>query len=191
MRVRIGKYKNWCGPYQIAALLKHFGVSEDKCHDIGEVLSNTWLYDICEWVDSKRKRKIDVRIDHYDTWSMDHTLSLIILPMLKQIRDSKHGSPYVDDEDVPKELRLSRKWKKIFNESYSSEYTEEQKEIASNKFHARWAWVLDEMIWAFEQIATDNDGLDISIKKSEYKKFQARIDNGTRLFGKYYRCLWD
>jgi hypothetical protein len=29
------------------------------------------------------ERKIDVRIDKYDTWNMDSTLAYIILPMLK------------------------------------------------------------------------------------------------------------
>jgi hypothetical protein len=36
---------------------------------------------------------------------MDHTLSHIVLPMLKQLKKDKHGSPLVDDEDVPEELR--------------------------------------------------------------------------------------
>jgi len=50
--------------------------------------------------------KIDyVKIDRWDTWSMDHTLAKIILPMLKQLKDTKHGSAIVDLEDVPEELR--------------------------------------------------------------------------------------
>ena len=52
-----------------------------------------------QWVWDKIDRKIDyVKIDRWDTWSMDHTLSYIILPMLKQLKDSKHGGPRVDDE---------------------------------------------------------------------------------------------
>ena len=40
--------------------------------------------------------KIDyVKIDRYDTWSMDHTLADIILPMLKQLNTEKHGAPNV------------------------------------------------------------------------------------------------
>ena len=38
---------------------------------------------------------------------MDHTLANIILPMLKQLQATKHGSPMVDIEDVPEELRIT------------------------------------------------------------------------------------
>jgi hypothetical protein len=46
-----------------------------------------------------------IKIDKWDTWSMDHTLSPIILPMLKQLKEVKHGAPNVEDEDVPEHLR--------------------------------------------------------------------------------------
>ena len=49
-------------------------------------------------------RDIQVQIDPWDTWSMDHTLAHIILPMLKQLRNTKHGSPNVDNTDVPEYL---------------------------------------------------------------------------------------
>ena len=29
-------------------------------------------------------RQVEIKIDNYDTWSMDHTLGLIALPLLKQ-----------------------------------------------------------------------------------------------------------
>ena len=42
---------------------------------------------VIRWVWDKIDRKIDyVKIDRWDTWSMDHTLSYIILPMLKQLQ---------------------------------------------------------------------------------------------------------
>jgi len=41
-------------------------------------------------------RKVQVAIHDYDTWSADHTLSLIILPLLKRLKELKHGSPIVD-----------------------------------------------------------------------------------------------
>jgi len=191
MKVELGKYKRWIGPYQIADMLKHVGLSEERCYSIGEALAKTPLSNICTWIYSKRKRKVYVRIDQYDTWSMDHTLALIILPMLKQIRETKHGSPYVDEKDIPKELRLGKKYKTIFDHSYSDKYSEEEKEIASNKFHAQWSYVLDEMIWAFEQIVNEEDEPSPIDSKEKYIEFHNRIANGTRLFGKYYRSLWD
>jgi hypothetical protein len=156
-----------------------------------------------------------VKIDNYDTWSMDSTLSPIILPMLKQLRATKHGAPWVDDEDVPARLRSTTKSAmKAKKESWDTD---------GNHFK-RWDWVMDEMIWAFEQMCDeDNDAQfhtgesDIEWKVSKYDKegkpllwqmgkgpndtrkfdkkgymkHQERIRNGTRLFGKYYQNLWD
>jgi len=62
-------------------------------------------------------------------------------------------------------------------------------------FFKRWDWVMDEMIWAFEQKNKDNwmapyyeyNKWDRDAVKAE----QERISNGFRLFGKYYESLWD
>ena len=59
--------------------------------------------------DGERDRKIQVRIDPWDTWNMDQTLSYIILPMLKQLRATKHGAPNVDIEDCPDHLKPTTK----------------------------------------------------------------------------------
>ena len=61
MKVYIGPYRNWWGPYQLANLLQKVGVSDDRCDKIGEWLSDTWVDDLCQWIDSKEKRKIKVR----------------------------------------------------------------------------------------------------------------------------------
>ena len=133
-------------------------------------------------------QKINVKIDAWDTWSMDHTLAHIIVPMLKQLKETKHGAPNVDDEDVPIELR----------------YTEKELCVGDEKFFARWNWVLDEMTWAFEQKTLlfrweeeyydGPEPLDNSerIFDSEgCKAHQERMTNGFKLFGKFYEYLWD
>ncbi len=89
------------------------------------------------------ERKIKIQIDKWDTWSMDHTLSIIIHPLLVQLQATKHGAPLVDDEDVPEELRSSSAPPK------KNEYD------TDDNFHKRWDWVLDEMIWAFAQKVDD------------------------------------
>lgn len=43
------------------------------------------------------EQEIQVRIDPYDTWSMDSTLAVIVVPMLEQLRDTLHGFPVNDD----------------------------------------------------------------------------------------------
>lgn len=211
MKVYIGPYKNWFGPYQLAELICFWARSRDKSgfrekpqyvSDLGEWLAygkvtpenktgainlddldnlmakieereqhETWLHKFMRWVDSKKKRKIQVRIDKYDTWSMDHTLAHIIHPMLVQLQATKHGAPLVDDEDVPEELR-----------STSCAPKQNEYDVDNNHFR-RWDWVLNEMIFAFELHI--NDDYDELIERDERRR------NGFRLFGKYYHNLWD
>mgnify|MGYP003344012404 CR=1 FL=1 len=132
MKVEIGPYRRWIGPYQIADWIPF--ISEDTSFKIGGWLANTWVDDLCRWIDSKKQRKVKIRIDKYDTWSMDHTLALITLPMLKQLQATKVGSQFVDEEDVPPHMR------------YDGE----------NWIHYKWEWVLKELIWTFEQLL-DNE----------------------------------
>jgi hypothetical protein len=126
---------------------------------------------------------------------MDHTLSHIIVPMLKQLQASKHGSPFVEDEDVPEELR-----------STSAPPKSDEWDLDDNH-HKRWEWVIGEMIWTFEQKTRDDWESDyyryeddpkelFGIKlvwedKEGRKAHQERMNNGFRLFGRYYECLWD
>lgn len=119
----------------------------------------------------KGNRKISVQIDPWDTWNMDHTLALIATPMLKQLRATKHGAPYVDETDVPEELRKS-----------AAPPTKNEWDTDDNHFK-RWDWILDEMIFAFESKVTD----DWEHREAHHE----RISNGFRLFGKYYENLWD
>ena len=189
MKIDIGPYRSWIGPYQIAEKILFWrdGDEDDSVHKFGEWLSNTFLNDICQWFYDKRKRKVKIRIDPYDTWSMDDTLALIILPMLKQLRAKKHGSGHVDDSDVPEELRST------------SAPPKEYKHDIDDNWHKRWDWVLDEMIWAFEQITDDsNDDAFFDHSRTHvfydaegHKAHNERINRGTTFFGKYYRGLWD
>jgi len=51
---------------------------------------HNWLY---SWFGYSPSQSIKVKIDKWDTWSMDHTLSHIILPMLIQLKATQHGHP--------------------------------------------------------------------------------------------------
>ena len=179
MKVFIGKYPRWWGPYQIAELFQKVGMSENQCDKLGNWIADTKIYNLCNWVESKRKRKIQVRIDKYDTWSMDVTLSYIIIPMLKQLKETKHSAADVDDKDVPKKLRSTSSPKKKKNEIDR----DPAGLIARNdNWFARWDWVLDEMIWAFS----------LNLEEDSWpEKHDKRMLNGFRLFGKYYQNLWD
>ena len=251
MKVYIGPYRDWFGPYQLAELLCFWAKKEkdeigierepEWVHNFGHWLATgswdgektdpfdrkkehkTLLHKFLIWIDKFKVRPVYIKIDKYDTWSMDSTLAPIILPMLKQLRATKHGSGVVDMEDVPKHLRCTttEEWdeQKCFDF-----YREDETEMGDRDVHARWDWVLDEMIWAFEQLCDDDNDAqfhsgvhdkisvpcewdengkatmyrmekgpnDTSHFDSEgYQKHNERINNGTRLFGKYFRNLWD
>lgn len=160
-----------------------------------------------------------VKVDYWDVWNMDHTLSPIILPMLKRLKEVKHGSGFVDMEDVPEHMRT------IDTEEYDHQkcfdfYHEPDSQKLQCDIHDRWNWVLDEMIYAFEHLVDDTweekfssgtidtifvpceDNPKLSYMERgpnhtyvcDYdglRKEYDRIDNGLRLFGRYYRNLWD
>jgi hypothetical protein len=140
-----------------------------------------------------------VKIDRWDTWSMYNTLADITLPMLKQLKETKHGAPYTDDEDVPEHLK-----------STNAPPKENEWDTDGNHFD-RWDWVLDQMIFAFEHIVDDSweeqfwsgewdrtkkhfeDGWEgtRTWDKEGHEAVDAKIQKGLNLFGKYYRNLWD
>lgn len=164
---------------------------EDAVQSVYNVFNWAWL--------DRRTQKVKVRIDRQDTWSMDQTLAPIILPMLKQLKETKHGAPNVDMKDVPKELSATKKQLDTYSKNGD----------VDPKFFDRWDWVMDEMIWAFEQKCRDSwedDYYGPYIRGEDDKPFgghfewtddegrkahQERMSNGFRLFGKYYENLWD
>lgn len=219
MKVYIGPYKNWVGPYQLVDMVFFWharypdaGVSQRWDYRLKDAfqewLADTWVSPFCEWVHKQRKQKVRVKLHRYDTWNMDTTLAHIILPMLKQLKKDKHGSPYVADEDVPEYLRSTAAPKK------------ENEWDTDDNFFLRWDWVMNEMIWAFEQHLDPNEEDKFWLEKPEldmekypedegqtdiplrFKKdgkyddanskiHYERKDNAFRLFGKYYTNLWD
>jgi hypothetical protein len=228
MKIYINKYRDhWLSPYTI--LEKVFFWREI---DYDEPIIERWSDRLkpfsvgLQKILDKIHPKIDyVKIDYWDTWSMDHTLAKIVLPMLKQLHATKHGSQIVDLEDVPEELRGTS------TEKYDSQMTfdfyaeaRKEKDVDYEAVHTRWDWVLNEMIFAFEHkvddswedafregeidwksvpCAWDENGKPTMYRmedgpnhtyKCDYdgmQKVQDRMQNGFRLFGKYFQGLWD
>jgi hypothetical protein len=219
LKIYISKYRDhWLSPYTILEKVffwREIYYDEPKI----EKWSNR-LEPICQalqkFLDFVHPEIRYVKLDRWDTWSMDHTLALIVSPMLKQLKNTKHGAPFVDDEDVPDELK-----------STSAPPKENEYDTDANHFK-RWDWVLDEMIFAFDSeltdwrekyssghidtlwVPVDAEGKELPNKEnSKYFKMkdgpshtykcdydameveQKRIKNGFRLFGKYYEALWD
>lgn len=164
-------------------------------------------------------RKVDIHIDHYDTWNMDHTLAMIIYPMLLQLKSTKHGVPH-DFSEVGGEN---------YDQQESFDFYKEDTDELFNQRCKEWDKVLDKMVWSFQQLA-DGD-YDSKYHHGEAKfdwvesdktypnpitgvmeptyqmvdknpgehwydhvghmKHEERIQEGLDLFGKYFRNLWD
>ena len=139
---------------------------------------HNWLY---EKFDYKPEQKVSVHIDKWDTWSMDYTLADIVLPMLKQLKETNQGAPYVYPEDVPSKLRPTKQELLQYNKQGETD----------PKWFDRWDWVMDEMIYAFDCKANKDEVYMRFDDREEIQKEQDRISNGFRLFGKYYENLWD
>lgn len=215
MKVKLKKPVSWFGPYQLAEALCFwvpnvkdqygFDSKPDWVHDFGTFLAGekqkSLLTKFLTWYDKKRRQfpwnKDVVKIDYWDSWSCDCTLSPIILPLLKQLKATKHGYGMIDDEDVPKHLQSI----------YA--FPDEPWEWDKNA-EARYEWVLDEMIWTFEQLCDDDhesqfyDHSEVDydsdimsqvgkmkVDREGLEAHNRRIDRGLVLFGKYFRTLWD
>jgi len=201
MKVYIGPYGKWINSYKVFEFLEKY-MSEDRFDKLCDFIQPVFNHTINKFRD---RRTIKVKIHSYDTWSMDTTLSHIIVPMLIQLKETGHGSPYVDDIDVPDHLK-----------STAAPPKKNDWDVDDNH-HLRWQYVLDEMIWAFTQIRDDRPDEDLfmtageidfeksdksstsvliwkkepKIDKEKYKEYHSRIQNGTMLFGKYFTGLWD
>ena len=223
MKIYKSGYRNhWVSPYTILKTVCFWEKDDSIFYNHEEKPGNKYdkwvnrLDPICkafEKVLDVIHPKIDyVKIDSWDTWSMDHTLGKIVLPMLKQLQIKKHGAPSVDDEDVPEELKST------------SAPAKENEWATDDNWFKRWDWVMAEMIFAFEHHLDDkwqeayrsgvidfksvacewDENGKAKMYKSErgpkdtykcdyegIKIIEDRIANGFCLFGKYYRNLWD
>lgn len=206
--------------YQLRYCKYEFEIDNKDRFDLAvEWFFEKWQDYVCntfnKYVGFRRKRREIVKIDGYDCWNLDNTLAMIIAPSLVKLREIKHGSPCVSDEDVPEHLHSG----KTVDEQFGPD--------VDDNHHNRWQYVLDEMIFAFEQAAKgdygeyafhhNSDQLAMSFKPSEFnglssiefdyqkdparpkyyvdqegkEAHMARVRNGFRLFGKYYQSLWD
>ena len=157
---------------------------------------------IGDYPNGDEERKVEIEIHPYDSWDAGRTIAMIAVPLIKQLKEQTKGAPYVDDEDVPEELK-----------STSAPPKENDYDIDDLHF-ARWDYVLDCMIWSFEQHANydqEEDKFfhwdetqsapegsvlnDLGLGKCEIDKegldaYHARKQKGFVLFGKYLRNCW-
>lgn len=213
MKVRLRKPANWFGPYQFADKFIAPWLGEERAGEIAEKLPSDLPNAIYNWWNKTKDNKVSyVKIEPHDLWNVDNTLNRIILPLIKAFRDME-GNSYgiIDIDDAPAYLHPN-----CFKPLTEGEIRCSYPEPGS---HERYRWFLDELVFTFEALNSDVhswfESADFEIRhidtpvdpvtktrlwKSErigtfdevgYRQTQARIQNGLRLFGKYYRTLWD
>lgn len=164
-----------------------------------------------------KERKVEVKVERWDTYSMDHTAALIILPLLLQLKQTKHGVPGGFTERVGGD----------FDNNLTFDFIKEDDNEVFDKLCDKWDEILDKMIWSFQQLVDDSydnkyhhgkmkmgwkpikvphpttgvaetmyEMVDENPSEHWYdyvghELHEERIQEGLELFGKYYRNLWD
>jgi hypothetical protein len=164
-------------------------------------------------------RHTKVTIERFDTYSLDHTLALVILPALLQLKENQQGIPNQFVQNVGGA---------DYDNQDSFDFYKETHDDAFQIACKNWEITLDKMIWSFYQVAlVDWEELyHHGTPKFEWVKsdipytnpangkvedtFQMvdlnpnehwidmegltihreRIEEGLELFGKYYLNLW-
>jgi hypothetical protein len=112
-------------------------------------------------------RPVRVEVDSDDTYSLDYTLALVIVPALKRFKKDAKGTLwgcFLPSEHMDNSVRMT-KGQRNRNERAARKQQDE---------------VLDKMIHAFE-LVIDDKALNRNLPE---------IQEGLELFAKYYRHLW-
>ena len=205
MKLYIGPYIYFLGPYQIAEKILFWKdkYTDNVVYDLGKWLATnskgepSYLTRFCEYIYTRRERTVKIKIHDYDSFNADQTLSVIALPLLKQLKKQKQGAPFVDDSDVPEEIR-------------STSAKPKENEWDTDEFHfQRWDYVLDCILWSLEQhtnpdseekfydhsaVNEEDDFMDqvkaIKVDNEGLAEHNARKQKGFELLGKYWQAMW-
>lgn len=153
----------------------------------GYTLLGSILEPLCTLYNTLRFNKKDmVVLSDASAKNAEAYLAKIIAPTLIRYQDIYTVIPVVDDNDVPIHLKGGED---------------------TFKHEARWNYVLDTMIYAFEyssdaerrqellyetakEAFPNNTKLQEAKFKDDLDKVLKKVHNGHRLFGKYYKDLW-
>ena len=181
----------------------------------------TVLHYTVNQIQKRRQRTVRVHLDPWDSWDASTTLAHVILPVLEQLKEIKQGAPFVDMKDVPKNLRATKKemakteetgnvddkyfarWDYILDAMVWSfrEIVEDkpgEEEFFTGESDTVWSKVdvhgnevdddYDGQIY-HRMDKGPNDTREVDWEGLD--EYNERIDYGLRMFGKYYRALWD
>lgn len=132
------KYKRY--PHRA---LKKMNFVETTVYKVIEMVQDTIINRYNRYLRSKNR--VHVKIDRWDLFSLDHTLSLIILPALQKFKEDDRVSFQVDDEDVPDNIKSTN------SKPYDSSIGE-----LDDFYFDRSKYIMDAMIYSFEKIVDDS-----------------------------------
>lgn len=166
MKVYTSNYReHWISPYTIiekAVFWRDINVLEEEWV-VPVVKFLTPISKGIQWVLNRIYPRVNyIKIDPWDTWAVDETLAPIILPMLKQLKATKHGYP----SDL-----TEKQWEKMMDKMiWSFEM------VASN----------DRFFHGF-----DFGDKSSAAQFRRYRKHMEKVQEGLKLFGARYLDLWD
>ena len=159
MKVYLGPFSSrWISRVHDNWLNRRYGEASWTMKDEEYTSFDTFVEKVEGWLQSlynktinkildNRERKVKIHVDRYDVWNADHTIAILVHPILVKLKETSHGCPFTEDEDVPEELK-------------STSAPPKETEFETDDNHdKRWDWILGEMIWAFEQ-HNDNEAED-------------------------------
>jgi len=168
MKVSLKRLPSWFGPYHLVdsiPFLKLF-YTQEELDTFAEKVDNSIFNRIFEKIYDfriKLNEKLNrVEVPSFVTADVEVYLAKIIVPVLKIYLNTKTGSPEVSDDGVPNYLKSVNSYK-------------ETEDSVDSNWHARWDYVLNEMIISFEAVAKGQRNYD-----------KERVQNGIRLFAEYF-----
>jgi hypothetical protein len=126
-------------------------------------ISPVMNYNRLIWFWQRLTRGFDDRV----IWNLDYKIAEFVLPRLKLFKKKKMG------------------WSNDFHDLNYDDYNEEERKKSDEKAEKEWNKTIDKMIYSFELIIKDEWK---SIE--EMKKKDKDIEEGLKLFAKYFRELW-
>ncbi len=128
----------------------------------------------------KKNNKIKklVKIHREDTFSLDYTLSFVILPALKKYKEIAFEKIIWTSPEFWPDGWFDRE----FAFDPKDRPNKKEKNAANKYAKKKMEEVLDKMIFAFDHINNGEGWLS-----SEH---DGKVQEGLELFGKYYRGLW-
>lgn len=204
MRVKIGPYKSWFGPYQLAEKLM-FWVPKEK-DEYGIPHNADRVHHFGEWLAYGNVSPEPEVGEVYDAFNEDRTPTLLYRFLLWiDSKKSRTVSVQIDRWDtwnmettlgyivrpMLKELRASKKGAPCVEYADVPEHLRPSSEeivayekdgTTDDKFFKRWDWVLDEMIFAFESLdGGDNADWEYQFTTGEYDLLWKKQEDNTSL----------